>query len=81
MNCCSLARNVDRSILQFSIDELEGGSCDAQSEDLSVSRGRRIVRVQYLRGCQTWIDSGASAMTASFYPRTRTDNEDSPIQT
>jgi hypothetical protein len=66
MNCCSPARNVDQSILQLSIDELEGSSCVAQSEDLSVSRGRRIVRVQYLRGCQTWIDSGASAMTASF---------------
>jgi hypothetical protein len=67
MNCCSPARNVDQSFLQLGVDELEGNSCGALSEDLRMLRGRRIVRVQYLRGCQTWIDSGASAMTASFH--------------
>jgi hypothetical protein len=45
--------NVDQLILQLSVDELEGSSCGAQSEDLRMLRGRRIVRVQYLRGCQT----------------------------
>jgi hypothetical protein len=58
---CSPARNVDQLFLQLSDDELEGSSCDALNEDLRVLRGRRVVRVQYLRGCQTWIDSGASA--------------------
>ncbi len=53
---CSPARTVDQSILQLDADGLEGISCGAQSEDLGVLRGRRIVRVQYLRGCQTWID-------------------------
>ncbi|KAJ7891447.1 hypothetical protein B0H13DRAFT_1887218 [Mycena leptocephala] len=65
MNCCSPVRNVDHLILQLRVDELEGSSCGAQSEDLRMLRGRRIVRVQYLRGRQTWIDSGA--MTASFH--------------
>jgi hypothetical protein len=67
MNYCSPARNADQSIPQLSVDELDASSCGAQSEDLGMLRGRRIVRVQYLRGCQTWIDSGASAMTASFH--------------
>ncbi|KAJ7884931.1 hypothetical protein B0H13DRAFT_2536136 [Mycena leptocephala] len=46
MNCCSPARNVDQSILQLNVDELELAA--VQSEDLRVLRGRRIVRVPYL---------------------------------
>jgi hypothetical protein len=48
-NCHSPARTVDQSILQLSVDELEGNSCGAQSEDLRVLRGRRIVR------CTTYV--------------------------
>jgi hypothetical protein len=73
MNCCSPTQNV-KLILQLSVDELEGSGCGAQSEDLRMLCGRHIIWVQYLRGCQTWIDS-ASAMTASF----RTDSEDSVL--
>ncbi|KAF8145454.1 hypothetical protein K438DRAFT_1781975 [Mycena galopus ATCC 62051] len=67
INCCSPAQNGDQSILQLSVDELKGSSCGAHSEDLRMLRGRRIVRLQY--GCQTWIDSGASAMTYVFLSR------------
>jgi hypothetical protein len=66
-NCCSPTRNVDQPILQHIVDELEDSSCGAQSEYLRVLHGHRIVRVQYLRGCHTRIDSGASAMTTIFH--------------
>ncbi|KAJ7793228.1 hypothetical protein B0H13DRAFT_1935519 [Mycena leptocephala] len=46
MNCCSPARNVDQSILQLNVDELELAA--VQSEDWRVLRGRCIVRVPYL---------------------------------
>jgi hypothetical protein len=53
-------------ISRFFSSELDS-SYSAQREDLTVLRGRRSVRVHYLRGCQTWIDSGASTMTANFH--------------
>ncbi|KAJ7884922.1 hypothetical protein B0H13DRAFT_1889759 [Mycena leptocephala] len=43
-NCCSPARNVDQSILQLNVDELELAA--VQSE---VLHGRRIARVPYLQ--------------------------------
>jgi hypothetical protein len=42
----SKCRSVD---LRLSVDELDGSSYGARSEDLRMLRGRRIVRVQYLR--------------------------------
>ncbi|KAJ7363058.1 hypothetical protein DFH08DRAFT_329618 [Mycena albidolilacea] len=70
MNCCSPARNAHRSILQLSVDELEGNSCGAQSEDLRVLRGRHSVRVEYLRRRQTG-QAGLVARVIRLTTRTR----------
>jgi hypothetical protein len=54
-------------IFQLNRDELEDSSHSDQYDDLKVLHGGRNVRLQSLRGCQTYIDSSASAMTASLF--------------